>query len=47
MKNIEIKKALKEKGLCQWQLAEKLGIHETTLCVKLRKELTQDEKEKY
>jgi transcriptional regulator with PAS, ATPase and Fis domain len=45
-KNIEIRQALKEANICHWELAEKLGIAESTLCVKLRKELPPEEKEK-
>lgn len=30
-KNEEIKSALKEAGLKQWELAEKIGVGETTL----------------
>lgn len=46
MKNLQIRQALKETNMKHWQLAEKLGIAESTLCVKLRKELPAEEKEK-
>ena len=45
MKNIEIRNQLKETKIKHWQLAEKLGIADTTLCRKLRKELPEREKE--
>lgn len=44
MKNIEIKKSIKEAGLFQWQIAEKLGIHESALSRKMRHELSEEEK---
>ena len=44
--NEAIKRTLASKGLTQWRLAEVLGISECTLCRKLRKELTTEEKEK-
>lgn len=44
MKNIQIREALKKANLKQWQLAEMLQIAETTLCRRLRKELSEDEK---
>lgn len=44
MKNIEIKDALKEANMKQWQLAELLGITEWTLSRKLRKELPEADK---
>lgn len=46
MKNLIIRTALKNANMKQWQLAELLGIHETTLCVKLRKELPKEEQER-
>lgn len=45
-KNEEIKSALKEAGLKQWELAEKLGVAETTLCRWLRTELPAEKKQK-
>lgn len=44
MKNIEIRNALKEAGIKHWELAELLNISESTMCVRLRKELSDDEK---
>lgn len=46
MANIEIRSALKEKRMYNYELAEMLGITEWTLSRKLRKELPQDEKQK-
>ena len=44
MKNKEIKIAMIEKGLKQWQVAEALGIHESVFSRMLRNELPEDEK---
>lgn len=44
MPNEEIKEALYKTGLKQWELADLLGIHEITLCKKLRHELPGKEK---
>ena len=44
MANEEIKKALNKSGIKQWELADLLGVHEMTLCRKLRHELPEDEK---
>lgn len=46
MKNVEIRSAYMQAGIKQWQLAEVLGISETHFSRKLRKELSQEEKEK-
>lgn len=46
MKNIEVRNKLKELKVAQWKLAEKLNIGETTLVRRLRKELSNEEKEK-
>jgi predicted XRE-type DNA-binding protein len=46
MKNLIIRIALTNANMKQWQLADLLGIHETTLCVKLRKELPKEEQER-
>ncbi|KAB3534411.1 hypothetical protein F8154_08885 [Alkaliphilus pronyensis] len=45
MNNNEIRKALSDANMKQWQLAELLGITEWTLSRKLRKELPEDKKE--
>lgn len=46
MANDIVRKALKEKGLKQWELAEMLGISEQTICRRMRKELPLDEQER-
>lgn len=46
MENLEIRRKLKEAGLYQWILAEKMGIAEQTLVRKLRRELPEEEKQK-
>lgn len=43
--NQEVREALQNKGMKQWELADMLGISEFTLTRWLRKELTEDEKE--
>lgn len=44
MKNKEIKESLKKANIYQWELAESLGIGESTFCRKMRKEFTEEEK---
>lgn len=46
MQNAEIRNTLKENNILQWQLADKLGVSETTLVKKLRYELSKEEKQK-
>ena len=46
MANEEIRKLIKEDCLKHWKLAERLGISESTMVRKLRKELSTEEKEK-
>lgn len=46
MKNLEIRNLAKTSGVKMWQIADALGIADTTLCRKLRKELPQDQKAK-
>ena len=41
--NMKIREALREANMKQWQLADVLGVHEKTLCCKLRHELSEDE----
>lgn len=43
--NNDIREYLKQSSIHQWQLAEKLGIHEKTLSVWMRKELKPDKKQ--
>ncbi len=45
MSNTELKKLAKEKGIYLWQIADKLGISDGNFSRKLRKELSQKEKE--
>ncbi len=46
MNNLEIRQAMKERRMFNYELAEMLGISEFTLSRKLRNELPQDEKER-
>ena len=46
MTNVEIRVEMTKKGLKQWELAQLLGISESTFCRKLRKEIPEDEKQK-
>lgn len=46
MNNIEIRLELTKKNMKQWQLAELLGVSESVICRRLRKELPKEEKEK-
>lgn len=47
MQNMTIRNAVKSNGLCLWQLADRLGITDSTLSRKLRKELPPDEQRRY
>lgn len=42
--NQDLKQMMKVHHVKQWQLADVLGIHETTMCRRLRHELTESEK---
>lgn len=44
MNNQEIRNAVKVAGIKMWQLADEVGIADTTLCRRLRHELREDEK---
>lgn len=46
VKNQEIRNAMKENNIKQWELAEMLEISENTMCRKLRKELPDEEKKR-
>ena len=46
VRNLEVKEAIKKARLYQYQIAQKLGITEITLCVWFRSELSPDRKEK-
>lgn len=42
--NEDIRQEIKNAGMCLWQVAESLGITDSTFSRKLRKELSNDEK---
>lgn len=44
MQNIDIKKHMKLKHICSWEVAEKLNIHESTFCKWFRRPLTQEQR---
>ena len=44
-RNKDIKRMIKEAGVYQWQIAEAIGIDETTLCRWLRFQLTDEKRE--
>ena len=46
MTNAEVRTAMQAAGLRYWMLAEALGIHPSTLSVKLRHELPDSDKKK-
>ena len=41
--NKRVKDALAKHGVKHWELASLMGIHETTLCRRLREELPEEE----
>lgn len=41
--NLEIIRLLKKENIYRWQIAERIGIHETTFCRWFRKELTPEQ----
>lgn len=43
MRNVEIKRRAKEKGVKLWQLAERLGITDSTFSRRLRREFSEEE----
>ena len=45
MNNIEIRKSIKESGFKHWQIADMIGIADTTFCRMLRRELPEDKKQ--
>ena len=44
VKNQDIREALKKSGVKHWELAESYGVSASWLSVKLRKEMTSEEK---
>lgn len=47
VRNQDIREALKNKNVYTWELAERIGVHETTLYRYLRKDLSSQEKQRY
>lgn len=45
-KNKDIRQTAKEQGVYLWQIADRLGIHDSNFSRKLRKELPDKEKER-
>lgn len=45
-KNQELRSAMKTRKVFIWEIADRLGIHETTLIKKLRKQLTPEQTKK-
>lgn len=43
MDNNTLRNLLKREKIYMWEVADKLGIHETTLIKKFRRELTKDQ----
>lgn len=46
MCNSDIRKAIKEARLLQWEIASQMGVSEYTLCKWLRKELTDEQRQR-
>lgn len=46
MKNLEIRQAIKAARLMQYEIAAQIGVSEYTLCKWLRKELTEEQRER-
>lgn len=46
MKNKDIREVAKQAGVCLWQIAERLGMNDGNFSRKLRRELTQEERDK-
>lgn len=47
MRETKIKEELKKANVCQWELAEKVGLSEQTFSRKLRKELNEKTRNEY
>ena len=45
MSNVEIRAAIKESGFKHWQIADMIGVADTTFCRMLRRELPEDKKQ--
>lgn len=46
-KNMTVRTAAREKGVKLWQIADKIGLHQSNLSCLLRYELTDEEKGKF
>lgn len=46
MKNEDVKRFAKQCGVCLWRVADSLGIQDSALSKKLRRELPAEEKER-
>ena len=46
MRNKEIREAAKKAGVCLWQIAERLGMNDGNFSRKLRRELSDSDKER-
>lgn len=44
--NLDVINLIRDSGFPQWRAAEKMGIHENTLCRMLRKELNEQDKKR-
>jgi len=44
--NEDIRAEITRRGLCQWQIADAVGVHYTTLCAWLRVPLTDDRRKR-
>lgn len=44
MKNLDVRRMLKDRRVYMWEVAERLGIHEITLYRWFRQELPEDKK---
>lgn len=42
--NDDLRERAQKKGVYLWQIAERLGVHPSTMSVRLRRELGKDEK---
>lgn len=46
LRNLDVRDAIRAAGVRHWEVAERLGVREETLCRKLRHELSDNEKKK-
>jgi len=45
--NVGVRAAAKDRGVCLWEIADVLGISEASITRKLRKELSESERDKF